>query len=93
MNYVYILASKRKGTLYVGVTSDLVKRIYQHKHNLMPGFTQRYSVHNLVYFESVEEIKSAIRREEQLKKWKRDWKIRLVESHNPEWHDLYATLV
>lgn len=72
MNYVYILASKRNGTLYVGVTSDLVKRIYQHKHDLVDGFTKKYGVHQLVYFEQIEGINEAILREKRLKRWKRD---------------------
>ncbi len=91
--YVYILASKRNGTLYVGVTSDLIKRVYEHKNNLVTGFTQKYDVHNLVYYEVTESIESALRREKQLKKWKREWKIRLIEKGNPEWKDLYQELL
>ena len=87
--YVYILASKKNGTLYIGVTSDLVKRIYEHKNNLVEGFTKKYNVHNLVHYETAEDINSAITREKQLKKWNRDWKIKLIEEGNPEWRDLY----
>jgi putative endonuclease len=91
--YVYILSSKKNGTLYIGVTSDLVKRIYEHKHDLIDGFTKQYKVHNLVYFEITESIGSAISREKNLKKWNREWKIRLIEKGNPEWRDLYAGLI
>ncbi len=91
--YVYLLASKRNGTLYVGVTSDLIKRVYEHKDNLVGGFTKKYNVHNLVYFETTEDINSAIIREKQLKKWKRAWKIELIEKNNPEWRDLYFELI
>lgn len=93
MNYcVYILASKRNGTLYVGVTSDLKKRVYQHKSNLLEGFTKKYQVHLLVYYKCGESIEAAITREKQLKKWSRKWKIRLIEERNPEWKDLYEDL-
>ena len=85
---VYILASGRNGTLYIGVTSDLVKRGWQHQNNLVDGFTDRYSVHDLVYFEVFEDMLTAIGREKQLKKWNRKWKIRLIEERNPEWRDL-----
>ena len=87
---VYILASKRNGTLYVGVTSDLVARVYEHKHGIFPGFTKRYRVHLLVYYEIFDDIYCAIRREKQLKKWNRQWKIELIEKHNPKWEDLYG---
>lgn len=86
--YVYIMASKRNGTLYVGVTNDLIKRAYQHKNNLADGFTKKYSVHSLVYYETTNDIKSALAREKQLKKWKRQWKLELIERDNPEWNDL-----
>ena len=86
---VYILASKRYGTLYIGVTTNLIKRIYEHKNNLVEGFTKKYGVHNLVYHETTDDIDSALRRERQLKKWKRGWKIELIEKENPEWRDLY----
>ena len=86
---VYILASDRRGTLYTGVTSDLIKRPWEHRNNLVEGFTKRYGVHSLVYFELHDDMVSAITREKQIKKWYRDWKIRLIEDMNPEWADLY----
>ncbi len=91
--FVYILASKKNGTLYIGVTSDLAKRVYEHKNDLVDGFTKKYGVHKLVYYEMAEDINSMIVREKQLKKWKRDWKIRLIESVNPKWDDLYGFLL
>ena len=91
--YVYILASGRNGTLYVGVTSNLIKRIYEHKNNLVKGFSQKYSVHNLVYFEQFEDIEQAIEREKQLKHWKRYWKIKLINTINPAWEDLYSQVI
>jgi putative endonuclease len=90
---VYILASKRNGTLYIGVTSDLVKRIWEHKQNFGEGFTSRYDVHALVYFEMHGDMAEAIRREKQLKKWKRSWKIELIEKTNPEWRDLWQDIL
>ncbi len=90
--YVYILASKKNGTLYIGVTSDLVRRIYEHKSGLVEGFTNKYAIHDLVYFEMTECIESAITREKQLKKWNRAWKISLIEKINPDWNDLYPDL-
>jgi len=89
---VYILASNRNGTLYIGVTSDLVQRIWEHKHDVVPGFTRRYGVHRLVYFEVWGSIADATEREIQLKKWNRAWKIQLIESVNPEWRDLWEEL-
>jgi putative endonuclease len=86
---VYILASKRNGTLYVGVTSDLVKRVWQHRSDLVEGFTKRYSVHMLVYYELHTSMREAIRREKQVKKWNRAWKIELIEQENPHWRDLW----
>ncbi len=91
--YVYILASKRNGTLYIGVTNDLIKRIYEHKNDFVEGFTEKYSVHRLVYYEETNDINSAIKREKQLKKWNRKWKLELIEEKNPNWKDLYETLV
>ncbi|MFA6485804.1 MAG: GIY-YIG nuclease family protein [Candidatus Magasanikbacteria bacterium] len=92
-NYnVYILASKRNGTLYIGVTNNLIRRIYEHKNNLVDGFTKNYSIHNLVYYESYNEVENAITREKQLKKWDRKWKIRIIEEMNPHWRDLYEEL-
>ena len=91
--YVYILASKRNGTLYIGVTNNLIRRVYEHKQNIIKGFTEKYSVHNLVYFEKTADIESAILREKRMKKWKRQWKIKLLEEFNPEWRDLYEELL
>ncbi len=91
--YVYILASQRNGTLYIGVTNNLVKRVYEHKNDLVEGFTQEYKVHQLVYFEATESIESAIIREKQLKEWNRSWKLRLIEKSNPEWQDLYTKII
>jgi len=91
--YVYILASKRNGTLYIGVTSNLIKRIYEHKNNLVEGFTKRYQVHHLVYYEIYEDVREAILREKRMKKWNRRWKIELIEKMNPEWKNLYAEIV
>ncbi|PIV01037.1 MAG: hypothetical protein CO013_13945 [Syntrophobacterales bacterium CG_4_8_14_3_um_filter_58_8] len=91
--YVYIMASKRDGMLYVGVTSDLTGRVYIHKNDLVDGFTNKNHIHNLVYFEVTEDINSAITREKQLKKWNRSWKIALLEKNNPEWLDLYCDLM
>ncbi len=90
--YVYILASQRNGTLYIGVTNDLIKRIYEHKNNLIEGFTQKYNIHMLVYYEQCDDIESAIIREKQLKKWNRRWKLELIEKENPRWRDLYEKL-
>jgi len=89
---VYILASQRNGTLYIGVTSDLVKRIWQHQNNTVEGFTAKYKVHRLVYFEMHDDMRSAITREKQLKKWNRAWKLELIERHNPEWKDLSSQI-
>lgn len=91
--YVYILASKRNGTLYLGITNDLVKRVWEHKNKIADGFTQKYEVTKLVYFESTPDPNAAITREKQLKKWKRNWKLRLIESKNPFWKYLYHDLV
>jgi putative endonuclease len=90
---VYILASKRNGTLYIGVTSNLRKRIWEHKNDLVEGFTKTYQVHTLVYFEMHENMTTAIMREKQLKKWNRAWKLQLIERHNPEWTDLWQEIV
>ena len=88
-SYVYILASECDGTLYVGVTSDLVKRVWQHREGLAEGFTNTYQVKHLVWFEVHGDIMAAIAREKQLKKWKRAWKVALIQEHNPDWRDLY----
>jgi putative endonuclease len=90
---VYILASERNGTLYIGVTSDLVKRIWEHKNSLIKGFTKRYRVHLLVWCELHENMDTAIEREKNIKEWKRAWKIRLIEENNPNWNDLYDNIV
>jgi putative endonuclease len=86
------MASRKHGTLYAGVTSNLVARAYQHKSNAMPGFTRRYHVHLLVWFECYDDPLNAIAREKEIKKWRRDWKINLIERTNPEWVDLYESL-
>lgn len=87
--YVYILASRRNGTLYIGVTNNLLRRTGQHKASEIPGFTKRYRVHLLVHYEVFSHIETAIRREKCLKKWNRQWKLRLIEQTNPQWCDLY----
>lgn len=90
--YVYILASKRYGTLYIGVTNDLCRRIYEHKMGEIPGFTKKYKVNKLVYYEQTGIINDAIRREKAIKEWKRQWKIDLIEEDNPYWEDLYLLI-
>jgi len=90
---VYILASKPNGTLYVGVTSNLIQRIWQHQNGVVEGFTKKYGIHSLVYYEVHEQMLSAIQREKQLKKWNRQWKINLIEKINPTWKDLWEELV
>jgi putative endonuclease len=91
--YVYILASKRNGTLYTGITSDLIKRIWQHKNGLVEGFSKRYATKTLVCFEQFNDVEEAILREKRIKKWNRQWKINLIEKKNPDWDDLYHKLV
>lgn len=93
IGYVYILASTKNGTLYIGVTSNLVKRIFQHKNNQADGFTKQYSVHTLVYFETCDSMIAAISREKQLKGWRRKYKVDLIESINPMWRDLYLDII
>jgi len=90
---VYILASQRNGTLYIGVTSNLIKRVWEHKNDLAEGFTKLYGVHTLVWYEVHEDMVSAIDREKALKEWKREWKLELIEAMNPEWRDLYEDLL
>ncbi|WP_088345440.1 MULTISPECIES: GIY-YIG nuclease family protein [Rhodomicrobium] len=90
--YVYILASRLGGTLYVGVTSNLTARVYQHKQGAVDGFAKRYRVDRLVYFESVDDLDAAVLREMQIKKWDRSWKVRLIEEENPNWVDLYPEI-
>ena len=91
--YIYILASNRNGTLYIGVTNDLIRRVYEHKNDIIDGFTKKYKVHMLVYYELANDIYSAIQREKRIKKWERKWKMELIEKMNPDWHDLYEDLV
>jgi len=91
--FVYILASKRNGTLYIGVTNDVFNRTWQHKGDLIDGFTKRYGVHTLVHYEMFADVREGIVREKQLKKWNRAWKLRLIEESNPDWRDLYETFV
>ena len=91
--YVYMMASKKNGTLYVGVTSDLVKRVYEHKQGIVESFTKKYGIHQLVWYECHASISEAILREKQIKKWKRAWKIELIEKSNPLWRDLYDCII
>ena len=92
-SYVYILASQKNGTLYVGLTSDLIRRVWQHKNKFVPGFTKKYNVTILVYYEIFNDINFAAAREKRLKEWHRQWKIELIQKNNPEWHDLYDEIV
>ena len=91
--YVYILASDRNGTLYIGVTSNVIQRVWQHQEKQVDGFTKKYDVQKLVWFEHHENAESAITREKQIKKWNRNWKIRLIEETNPYWNDLYPLII
>ncbi len=91
--YVYMLASQRNGTLYVGVSNDVLRRAWEHRNDLVEGFTKKYGVHILVWFEIFEDINAAIAREKRLKKWNRAWKIKLIEQHNSGWNDLYSRLL
>jgi len=90
--YVYIMSNHKNGTLYIGVTSNLPARVFEHKSELIEGFTKKYHLHNLVYYEVYEDVRSAITREKQLKKWKRNWKINLIKKMNPQWRDLYPDI-
>ncbi|MFZ1109125.1 MAG: GIY-YIG nuclease family protein [Rhodomicrobium sp.] len=90
--YVYLLASKLGGTLYIGVTNDLVRRVYEHKEGSVEGFTKKYGLSRLVYFEAHSDVEQAILREKQIKKWNRAWKVRLIEEKNPNWDDLYHSI-
>ena len=92
MFYVYLLASQKQGTLYLGVTNDLLCRVYQHKEKLLPGFTSRYDVRRLVWFEVYDDPTTAIEREKEIKKWRRAWKVDLIEKANPDWRDLYSEI-
>ncbi len=87
--YVYIVTNKRHGTLYIGVTNDIVRRVHEHRSGAVDGFTRRHALHRLVFFETHETVPLAIEREKQLKRWKRDWKNELIEKTNPDWDDLY----
>ena len=91
--YVDVMANKRNGTLYIGVTSDLIRRVYDHQNDLLDGFTRKYRIHRLVYYEETNDIHEAIAGEKQLKRWKRVWKVELIERDNPEWIDLYPGLL
>ena len=91
--FVYIMTNRRNGTLYVGVTSDLIGRCYQHRNGLLRGFTKQYGLKQLVYFERHEDIRSAIQREKTIKHWPRAWKVRLIHRHNPDWQDLFHSLI
>ena len=91
--FVYIMASKRNGTIYLGVTSEIVQRIAQHRQGLIAGFTQQYGCKTLVWFEAFDDLQTARHRELQMKKWKRAWKLRVIETLNPDWNDLYDTLL
>jgi putative endonuclease len=93
MYFVYLTASKRNGTLYVGVTRDLVRRTYEHKSKAVAGFTQRYGASRLVWFEPHTDVEAAILREKEIKKWRRAWKLELIEKENPQWRDLYEEVV
>ena len=90
---VYILASKRNGTLYAGVTSDLIRRVWQHRNGESDGFTKKYNVHRLVHYELADDMKTAITREKRLKKWRRAWKIQPIEEQNPQWEDLWHRIL
>ena len=91
--YVYILCSKRNGTLYTGVTSNLIKRIFEHKNDFVDGFSKMHGVHRLVWYERHETAESAIKREKQIKKWRREWKLKLIDQFNPLWDDVYESLI
>ena len=91
--FVYILASRKNGTLYIGVTNNILRRVDQHRRNIVKGFTGKYNVHRLVYFEQYRDIRDAINREKRMKKWKRQWKIKLIEKDNPDWKDMFDELV
>jgi putative endonuclease len=91
--YVYLLASRKNGTLYLGVTRDLVRRVYEHKNKIVPGFTARYDVERLLWFECYDDPSRAIEREKEIKKWRRAWKVVLIEKANPEWRDIYPEII
>jgi putative endonuclease len=91
--FIYILANKRNGTLYTGVTNDLLRRVYEHKNDFVEGFTKKYGIHSLVYFEQCGDFNAALQREKQIKEWKREWKLALIEKVNPLWRDLYDEML
>ncbi|MCB8982111.1 MAG: GIY-YIG nuclease family protein [Ardenticatenaceae bacterium] len=91
--FVYIMASKKNGTLYIGITNDLIRRVWQHKNDIHDGFTKQYGVHRLVWYEAHRDVNEAIQREKQMKKWRRQWKINVIEEQNPDWNDLYNDLL
>ncbi len=91
--YIYILASEKNGILYIGVTNNLIKRVFEHKQKLVDGFSKKYNISKLVYYEQSDNIVSAIAREKVLKHWKRSWKVRIIEEQNPGWRDLYSDIV
>ena len=91
--YVYLMASKKNGILYIGVANDLRHRVWQHKNDIQEGFTKKYGVHRLVWYEETTDIREAIQREKQMKKWRRQWKIDLIKKENPDWDDLYDALL
>ena len=91
--YVYILASNRNGTLYIGVTNDLIRRVYEHKQDYVAGFSKKYGTHSLVYYEETNDVDAALNREKQLKHWLRKWKLALIEGQNPEWKDLWEEII
>ena len=91
-SYVYVVTNKRRGVLYIGVTTDLVRRISEHRQSLIPGFSKRYNLTRLVWYEIHEDVRAAIRREKNLKRWYREWKIALIEKSNPEWRDLFEEM-
>ena len=91
--YVYILSNKKNGTLYIGMTNNLIRRIYEHKQGMISGFTRKHDLDKLVFYQKSGSVESAINREKQMKKWKREWKIKLIERNNPEWEDLYQKII
>ncbi|NOT65866.1 MAG: GIY-YIG nuclease family protein [Methylotenera sp.] len=91
--YVYIMTNKPNGVVYIGVTNDIIRRVYEHKHHLVKGFTEQYNLDKLVWFEQTEDVTSAIAKEKQLKNWHRQWKINLIEKDNPNWQDLYNEII
>ncbi|HSV46726.1 MAG TPA: GIY-YIG nuclease family protein [Ramlibacter sp.] len=91
--YVYLMASRKNGTLYVGVTSNIIRRVHEHKTGAVEGFTETYAVHDLVWFDATSSVEAAIHKEKQIKNWKRAWKVKMIEKENPEWADLYPGLL